>query len=61
MGVICNGIVLYGFGLIFYGVIFLVFIDYMWNFICLFVLVEVGVIWVMIYDFIVLGEDGLIY
>lgn len=52
MGVICNGIVFYGFGLLFFGVIFLIFIDYMWVVICFLVFFEVGVIWVMIYDFI---------
>lgn len=58
---IFNGFVFYNLGLIFIVVIFLIFSDYMKNLMCLFVLSEVGVIYILIYDLIGLGEDGLIY
>jgi len=58
MGAICNGISLYGAGLIPYGATFLVFTDYMRNSIRLSALSEAQVIWVMTHDSIALGEDG---
>lgn len=58
MGAICNGIALYGAGLIPYGATFLVFTDYMRNAIRLSALSEARVIWVMTHDSVALGEDG---
>lgn len=58
MGAICNGMALYGAGLIPYGATFLVFTDYMRNAIRLSALSEAGVIWVMTHDSVALGEDG---
>ncbi len=58
MGAICNGISLYGAGLIPYGATFLIFTDYMRNSIRLSALSEAQVIWVMTHDSIALGEDG---
>ena len=58
MGAICNGISLYGAGLIPYGSTFLIFTDYMRNSIRLSALSEAQVIWVMTHDSIALGEDG---
>jgi transketolase len=58
MGAICNGIALYGAGLIPYGATFLIFTDYMRNSIRLSALSEAQVIWVMTHDSIALGEDG---
>lgn len=55
-----NGVVLYG-GFIFYGVIFLIFMEYVCNVVCMFVLMKQCVFYVFIYDFIGFGEDGLIY
>jgi len=58
MGAICNGIALYGAGLIPYGATFLVFTDYMRNSIRLSALSEAGVVWVMTHDSLAVGEDG---
>lgn len=58
MGAICNGIALYGGGLIPYGATFLVFTDYMRNAIRLSAISEARVIWVMTHDSIAVGEDG---
>ena len=58
MGAICNGMALYGGGLIPYGATFLVFTDYMRNAIRLSALSEARVIWVMTHDSVALGEDG---
>ncbi len=58
MGAICNGISLYGAGLIPYGATFLIFTDYMRNAIRLSALSEAQVIWVMTHDSVALGEDG---
>lgn len=58
MGSICNGIALYGEGLIPYCATFLVFADYMRAAIRLSALSQAGVIYVMTHDSIALGEDG---
>jgi len=57
MGAILNGMALHG-GLIPYGATFLVFADYMKAAIRLSALSQVGVIYVMTHDSIMLGEDG---
>ena len=58
MGAICNGMALYGAGLIPYGATFLIFTDYMRAAIRLSALSQAGVIWVMTHDSIGQGEDG---
>lgn len=60
MGVIMNGFVVYGI-IILYGGIFFNFVFYVVGVVCFFVLFQVCVIWVVIYDFIGFGEDGFIY
>lgn len=57
MGAIVNGMGLHG-GLIPYGATFLVFADYMRGAIRLSALSQVGAIYIMTHDSIVLGEDG---
>ncbi|NJM27270.1 MAG: transketolase [Pseudanabaena sp. RU_4_16] len=57
MGAILNGMALHG-GLIPYGATFLVFADYMRGAIRLSALSQVGAIYIMTHDSIVLGEDG---
>ncbi len=58
MGAICNGIALYGAGLIPYCATFLVFTDYMRGAIRNAALSDAGVIYVMTHDSIAVGEDG---
>ncbi|CAN1208930.1 transketolase [Tumidithrix helvetica PCC 7403] len=57
MGAIMNGMALHG-GLIPYGATFLVFADYMRGAIRLSALSQVGAIYIMTHDSIMLGEDG---
>jgi transketolase len=57
MGAILNGMALHG-GLIPYGATFLVFADYMRGAIRLSALSQVGAIYIMTHDSIMLGEDG---
>lgn len=57
MGAILNGMALHG-GLIPYGATFLVFADYMRGAIRLSALSQVGVVYIMTHDSIMLGEDG---
>lgn len=58
MGAICNGIALYGAGLIPYCATFFIFTDYMRAAMRVAALSEAGVIYVMTHDSIGLGEDG---
>ena len=58
MGAICNGIALYGAGLIPYCATFFIFTDYMRAAMRVAALSECGVIYVMTHDSIGLGEDG---
>jgi len=58
MGAICNGIALYGCGLIPYCATFFIFTDYMRASMRLAALSKVGVLFVMTHDSIGLGEDG---
>lgn len=60
MIVIVNGIFLYG-GFLLYIFIFLMFVEYVCNVVCMVVLMKQCQVMVYIYDFIGLGEDGLIY
>lgn len=60
MVLVMNGMVLYG-GVCLYGGMFMCFIDYVCFVMCLLVLMKQLVVYVMIYDLIGLGEDGLIY
>ena len=57
MGAIMNGMILHG-GTIPYGATFLVFADYMRGAIRLSALSEVGVLYIMTHDSVMLGEDG---
>jgi transketolase len=57
MGAIMNGMALHG-GLIPYGATFLVFADYMRGAIRLSALSQIGAIYIMTHDSIMLGEDG---
>lgn len=57
MGAILNGMALHG-GLIPYGATFLVFADYMRGAIRLSALSQIGAIYIMTHDSIMLGEDG---
>ena len=57
MGAIMNGMALHG-GTIPYGATFLVFADYMRGAIRLSALSEVGVLYIMTHDSVMLGEDG---
>ena len=57
MGAILNGMILHG-GTIPYGATFLVFADYMRGAIRLSALSEVGVLYIMTHDSVMLGEDG---
>jgi transketolase len=58
MGAICNGIALYGSGLIPFCATFLVFADYMRNAIRLSALSDAGVVYVFTHDSVAVGEDG---
>jgi transketolase len=58
MGAICNGIALYGGGLIPYCATFFIFSDYMRGAMRVSALSQAGVIYVMTHDSIGLGEDG---
>lgn len=60
MVVIVNGVLVYGMYKIFV-VIFLMFMEYVRNVICMFVLMKLLNIFVFIYDLIGFGEDGFIY
>lgn len=60
MGAVLNGMVFYG-GFCVFGGIFFVFFDYLRFVICLVLLMGLFVIYVFMYDSIVVGEDGLIY
>lgn len=60
MGVVVNGMVVYG-GLYLYGVIFFVFSDYLKLVLCLLLIMGLNVMFIFIYDLIVVGEDGFIY
>ncbi|AFY73298.1 transketolase [Synechococcus sp. PCC 7502] len=57
MGAILNGMILHG-GTIPYGATFLVFADYMRGAIRLSALSEVGVLYILTHDSVMLGEDG---
>ncbi|MDX1977663.1 MAG: transketolase [Pseudanabaenaceae cyanobacterium bins.68] len=57
MGAILNGMILHG-GTIPYGATFLVFADYMRGAMRLSALSEVGVIYILTHDSVMLGEDG---
>ncbi|MEI6329460.1 MAG: transketolase [Pseudanabaena sp. ELA645] len=57
MGAIMNGMILHG-GTIPYGATFLAFADYMRGAIRLSALSEVGVLYIMTHDSVMLGEDG---
>ena len=57
MGAIMNGMILHG-GTIPYGATFLVFADYMRGAIRLSALSQVGVLYIMTHDSVMLGEDG---
>jgi transketolase len=58
MGAICNGLALYGGGLVPYCATFLVFADYMRGAIRVSALSHAGVVFVMTHDSIAVGEDG---
>lgn len=60
MGVVVNGIMLYGGLKLFLGVFF-VFLDYMKLLICLVIMMKILSVFIFLYDLVVVGEDGLIY